>query len=58
MEYGQGGPPRIDMNMRRGEIADLSVAGMSLFFMSEVSKPHILKWRADDAIAFRHITAS
>ena len=43
---------------KRGEIVDLSVVEMSLFFMFEVFKSHILNWRADDAIVFKHSTAS
>ena len=43
---------------KRGEIVDLSVVEMFLFFMFEVFKSHILNWRADDAIVFKHSTAS
>ena len=42
----------------RGEMADLLVAVISTFFMLEEFNLHILKWRSDDTIVFKHNTAS
>ena len=39
-------------------MADLIVARILSFLMFEDSKLHILKWRSDDTIQFRHIAAS
>ena len=43
---------------RRGEIADLLVAEMSLLFISQVFRSHVLKWRTDNTIVFKHSIAS
>jgi len=42
----------------RGEMADLLVAVICTFFMLEEFNLHILKWRFDDTIVFKHNTAS
>jgi len=42
----------------RGEITDLTVDGISTFFVDEDSKWHILKWSLDDTRVFKHNTAS
>ena len=39
-------------------MAVLTVAGISTFLMFEDSRLHILKWRSDDTIQFRHNAAS
>ena len=44
----------VDEYETRGEMAVLTVAGISTFLMFEDSRLHILKWSSDDTMQFRH----